>query len=82
MHLCGAIDLQINSAYRSYGSIANAEIIRAQDLKSDYANRFSIDNNKKKAEKTKLEICCWHLFIYSRARTKSENNNFYDINKA
>lgn len=37
---------------------------------------------KKKAEKTKLEICCWHLFIYSRARTKSENNNFYDINKA
>lgn len=43
MHLCGAIDLQINSAYLSYGSIANAEIIRAQDLKSDYANRFSID---------------------------------------
>lgn len=51
MHLCGAIDLQINSAYRSYGSIANAEIIRAQDLKSDYANRFSIDNNKKKRRK-------------------------------
>lgn len=79
MHLCGAIDLQINSAYLSYGSIANAEIIRAQDLKSDYANRFSIDKN---TEKTKLEICCWHLFIYSRARAKSENNNFYDINKA
>lgn len=56
MHLCGAIDLQINSAYLSYGSIANAEIIRAQDLKSDYANRFSIDKKTRRKPNWKYVV--------------------------
>lgn len=41
--------MQINSAYRSYGSIANAEIIgRVQDLQSDYANEFGTRREEKK----------------------------------
>lgn len=79
MHLCGAIDLQ---SIRLISVMDLSLMLKSSGPKISNLIMQIDSVSTKNTEKTKLEICCWHLFIYSRARAKSENNNFYDINKA